>query len=100
MWSSYRPGHGKINVQKTVFGECCHDQTGRGEGKAAGEAENGSSKVCPVKDLFHFILKTHGPCQRKGYKTAGITLFKEARSESLCCAGLLSLPCFFFSLRK
>lgn len=67
---------------------------GEREGKHAGEAEDGSSKVCQVKDSFHFIFKTHGPCQRKGYKPVlhtGITLFKGA----LCCAGLLFLPCFF-----
>lgn len=78
-------------------------QGGEREDKHAGEAENGPSEVCQVKDLFHFILKTHGPCQRKGYKPVlytEITLFKGAQSESLCSAALLSLPCFFFSLRK
>lgn len=34
---------------------------GRGEGLHAGEAENGSSKVCQFQDLLHFIFKTSGP---------------------------------------
>lgn len=69
MWSSYHLAHGKRNVQKLSPGNVAMTrQGGEREDKHAGEAENGPSEVCQVKDLFHFILKTHGPCQRKGYK--------------------------------
>lgn len=48
----------------------------------AEEAEDGSSKVHQFQDSFHFISKTSGSCQRRGYRSGLHTVACDSSSRS------------------